>query len=53
MQEMTIKTFEEYKQARIELVKAIDNAIDKYETARALELLEAICEYDERMLQVF
>ena len=50
---MTIKTFEEYKQARAELVKAIDNAIDKYETARALELLDAIIEYDERMLQVF
>lgn len=50
---MTIKTYEEYKQARVALVKAIDNAIEKYETEQALELLDAILDYDERMLQVF
>ena len=46
---MTVKTYEEYKQAQEALVEAIK----KDNTGRTLELLEAIANYTEHLLQVF
>ena len=46
---MTIKTNKEYKQAKIALLKAIE----ENDTTQALELLEAIANYGKSLLQVF